>query len=121
MTKRGAKEHSKRHDNQLLIAHRHYIFGNAHALRTQYDIWRKKIYARDDYKCQFPGCSNTKKLSIHKIRQWSRYPMLRFNVNNGIVLCRDCYKKVHKNRKDEIFAPLFLSILRANHYDSGNS
>ena len=80
-----------------------------------YAEWRKKIFARDDYKCQFPDCnSNYKvkgrnKLNAHHILSWSEYPSLRFEMRNGITLCTDCHVKIRG--KEDVYVKMFLGIL----------
>lgn len=76
----------------------------------EYDKWRAKIRRRDKYKCRMPNCSGeSKRLHVHHILPWSKYPSLRYDIGNGITLCSDCHKTTF--RKEDIFAPLFLSLL----------
>lgn len=58
-------------------------------------IWRNKIYNRDDYTCQC--CGNTKSgiLNAHHLNSWNWCKNKRFDVNNGITLCKDCHKEFH--------------------------
>jgi hypothetical protein len=60
----------------------------------QYDDWRKNVYIRDQHICQ--KCGITKcKIIAHHINEGSKYPELRYDINNGITLCRKCHKIVH--------------------------
>lgn len=74
-----------------------------------YKEWRKKVYSRDHHQCQWPGCTQKKKLNAHHIKSWSQYPGLRFDINNGITLC----KYHHDNIKgmEEIYAGTLLRLL----------
>lgn len=74
-----------------------------------YKEWRKKVYARDKHQCQWPGCSQKKRLNAHHIKSWAQYPGLRFDINNGITLC----KYHHDNIKgmEEIYAGTLLRLL----------
>jgi predicted restriction endonuclease len=75
----------------------------------QYKLWRKSVYKRDNYKCQWPGCDCNKKLNAHHIKTWSEYPGLRFIVDNGITLCKDHHKMI-KNL-EHIYEAVFLRIV----------
>jgi len=57
-----------------------------------YVQWRRKVYVRDDFRCQYPGCTSKKGLNAHHIIPWSRAVALRYIVSNGICLC-----KLHHN------------------------
>lgn len=59
--------------------------------------WRKEVFSRDDYTCQKCGDRNgrgkTVYLEAHHIKRWSEYSDLRWNVDNGITLCKTCHRK----------------------------
>lgn len=81
----------------------------------QYISWRKKIYARDRFTCQWPYCKNTKKLNAHHIKKWSDYPGLRYDTNNGITLCYQHHKMIQNMESDyELF---FLNLVANKLYD----
>ena len=56
-------------------------------------LWIKSILERDLYKCK--QCSSTDILHVHHIKNWKEYPELRFDINNGITLCKSCHMKLH--------------------------
>ena len=60
----------------------------------EYQVWRQKVYARDNWKCQ--KCDKKKDIVAHHKKSFKDYPKLRFNVSNGKTLCRSCHKKVHE-------------------------
>lgn len=62
---------------------------------SEYAEWRKKVFERDEYTCQVCGKVGGK-LNAHHIREYARYPYLRYEVSNGITLCEKCHKKVHR-------------------------
>ena len=79
----------------------------------KYKEFRRKVFARDGHKCQMPGCkSRSKKFEIHHILKWAKFPSLRYDPKNGIVLHKTCHKKI-KNKED-IYAPMFAEIVYRN-------
>lgn len=63
--------------------------------------WRKAVFARDNYTCQFTGCGirgykgfgKRVILNADHIKPFSLFPHLRFEVSNGRTLCLECHKK----------------------------
>lgn len=74
-----------------------------------YKAWRKKVYRRDKYTCQWPGCTCKKRLSAHHIQKWSEAPSLRFIVDNGITLCYKHHKFIKD--KETYYVGLFKRIV----------
>lgn len=74
-----------------------------------YIKWRKEVYKRDNFTCQWPGCSQKRKLNAHHIRKWADFPGLRFLVDNGITLCFMHHKMI-KNM-EEIYESVFNRIV----------
>jgi hypothetical protein len=62
---------------------------------TEYQIWRKAIFERDNYTCQECGQIGGY-LNAHHIKPFSMFPKLRLDMNNGITLCKECHKTKHK-------------------------
>ena len=61
----------------------------------------KSILKRDNYtcqKCNYYRKDNKRKLVIHHIKSWSRFPELRFEPSNLITLCEKCHKIIHKKK-----------------------
>lgn len=67
---------------------------NDHRDSSQYKIWRKNVYMRDNYQCV--KCGSKIKLNAHHIKSWKDYPELRYDLNNGITLCEKCHIEHHK-------------------------
>ena len=69
-----------------------------------YREWRKKVFQRDDWTCQKcklrQGWNKRLKRRIvieaHHILNFGEYPELRFVVENGITLCKECHMRFHK-------------------------
>ena len=60
---------------------------------TEYKLWRKAVFERDEYACVIGGNAHGRKLQADHIKPFSKYPELRFDVNNGRTLCEDCHRK----------------------------
>lgn len=59
---------------------------------SKYMIWRIAVLNRDNFTCQHCGWQDTKNETDH-IKQWAKYPDLRFDINNGQTLCKTCHKR----------------------------
>ena len=78
----------------------------------EYKKWRQKVLRRDGGKCQMPGCQNRTKLQAHHIRRWADCVLSRYEVSNGITLCRTCHDRI---RNSEIaYMLLFTRIVVEN-------
>ena len=76
----------------------------------QYKQWIKNIFARDRYQCQWPNCKRRRsKLNAHHIKKWSDYPGLRFDLSNGITLCKEHHDLIKNN--EENYEMFFFKII----------
>lgn len=64
---------------------------------AEYAEWRKFVFKRDNYTCQMCG-KRGGSLNAHHIKPWAKYPDFRFDKENGITLCEQCHKYVHKKK-----------------------
>lgn len=69
---------------------------------NEYEFWRKKVFERDNYTCQCCG-SKKNKLNSHHKYNFSEYPSLRFDINNGITLCEQCHLLGYPNSFHSIY------------------
>ena len=61
--------------------------------KDKYKRWRKSVFTRDNYTCQL--CSKRGgDMEAHHKKPFADYKELRFSVNNGITLCKECHKNV---------------------------
>jgi predicted restriction endonuclease len=75
--------------------------------------WRKQVFERDRYTCQFCGAhtgnGHRVTLNADHVKSFALYPELRFEISNGRTLCLSCHRKTDnfgKNlpRKDFAYA-----------------
>lgn len=59
--------------------------------RSQYKQWRKAVFERDNYTCQFCGLRGCRLHADH-ILPYSTHIELRYEVSNGRTLCVSCHK-----------------------------
>ena len=58
----------------------------------EYKIWRRTIFKRDNFTCIF--CKQRGgRLEADHIKPFSLYPKLRFDIENGRTLCKECHKE----------------------------
>jgi hypothetical protein len=58
-----------------------------------YDEWRKAVKTRDKWRCRH--CGRRTQLHAHHVRGWTSHPEMRFDVSNGLTLCRSCHQNEH--------------------------
>lgn len=66
----------------------------------QYDVWRKSVYERDNFTCQMCG-KRGGKIHAHHVVPWAECISKRYDLSNGVTLCQDCHKAVHKKRRQK--------------------
>ena len=60
---------------------------------SQYKDWRIFVFKRDNFTCKKCGDNQGRNLNAHHIKSFSKYPELRFDVNNGCTLCIPCHRQ----------------------------
>lgn len=59
----------------------------------QYMIWRNAVLRRDNYACIECGDDRRSLIQADHIKPFSLFPELRFAIDNGRTLCKDCHGK----------------------------
>jgi hypothetical protein len=65
----------------------------------EYIAWRNAVLARDAYICRDCGrqCKKYEKgLAAHHLKSYTKYPEYRFDIDNGVTLCRNCHMERHR-------------------------
>jgi 5-methylcytosine-specific restriction endonuclease McrA len=57
-------------------------------------FWAKEVRMAFNYRCVY--CNTNRRLSAHHIFPKARFPGLKFNLNNGLLLCKKCHDELHK-------------------------
>ena len=92
-----AKERSMRYQGQTEENWTGFLTPQARRERNseKFKQWRRRVFERDDYRCQCCGRRSAKGdpvvLNAHHIENFARNEALRYDVNNGVTLCRECH------------------------------
>jgi len=62
--------------------------------RMSWRDWRKAVIERDRHICQL-CLTDEGTLCAHHIKPFKTYISLRFDVSNGLILCRKCHADLH--------------------------
>lgn len=95
------------------IADRSQLTARQQRNDSAYVEWRKEVRNRDRWICQIADEHCTGKVVAHHILSWSDFPELRYEINNGITLCR--YHHPNTRFGEMMLEPLFQElVMQAN-------
>lgn len=81
-----------------------------------YVAFRDAVKLRDNWTCQ--DCQDKGEkvgIQVHHIKSWGAHPDLRYEVSNGITLCRRCHKSRHRGVPRPVtVGPRTLAELRSS-------
>lgn len=95
---------SDQHRLNLSISHIGRVTGDRHynwkggktkarkkeMVKYEYLMWRGLVFERDNYTCQSCGAHGIYLMAHHK-KSWADHPHLRYDLSNGISLCKKCH------------------------------
>ena len=76
------------------------IIPTNHLIRNsqKYKNWRMSVFERDKYTCVICGKVGCY-IEAHHIQSFAEFPKLRFDINNGITVCKDCHGDIDEGRR----------------------
>lgn len=89
--------------------------------RIEYKEWRQAVFARDNWTCQDCGKRGSRTIHAHHIKEFAKYPDLRFEVSNGVTLCKPCHENRHKRRIGNGNGPSVIKSNTGNRVRSRNN
>lgn len=91
------------------IKDRTKIKGHDERNNPEYKQWRKNVLKRDKFKCRIFNLDCEGNVIVHHILIWSKYPELRYNINNGIALCHAHHPR--KRAEEKRLASYFIKLI----------
>lgn len=91
---------------------RYKLYGESHKK------WRKQVFERDGFTCQCCG-KKGHKLNAHHLDGWNWAKDKRYDINNGITLCKECHLSFHneygaKDNTKEQYKEFLFNTIRAS-------
>jgi len=59
--------------------------------QIEYTLWRNAVFERDNYTCRMCSQYSGYLQADHK-KPWAVFPELRYAIDNGMTLCKNCHK-----------------------------
>jgi hypothetical protein len=77
-----------------------------------YAYWRKIVIERDCFECKINNKDCKGRLEVHHILGFKKFPELKYDINNGITLCR--FHHPRKRKDEEKLSPYFQQLVAEN-------
>ncbi len=90
--------------------------GQNERMNPEANKWRKAVFERDKFYCR--RCHSRRKLEAHHIYPFGQYPERRWDLANGVTLCRECHRKF---RHHEIEYAEILSLIASTPLEVWNA
>jgi hypothetical protein len=78
-------------------------------LDGRYKDWMLSVKKIDNWKCKISNNDCKGRLEAHHILNWMDFPKLRYDVNNGITLCK--YHHPRKRMDEKRLVDYFKSLI----------
>jgi hypothetical protein len=62
--------------------------------------WGRDVLERDGHRCR--ECGATEGLQAHHVLAWAEHPQSRYDLDNGLTLCRLCHAGKHPEHRNLI-------------------
>lgn len=93
--KRSAAHYKRWEGKHRIFDDRPYQNGEA-----KYCVWRIAVFERDNFTCQ-RCCKRGGAFHAHHIKPWAQFPLLRYEISNGMTLCaKPCHKDIHREIRE---------------------
>lgn len=74
--------------NEDRISNRYLLYGKSQRK------WSRSVHEKNNFKCVI--CGSNKNIEAHHLDSWNSAEEKRFDVKNGVTLCKSCHKEFHK-------------------------
>lgn len=85
-------------------------------VKFEYKNWRMLVFKRDNFTCQCCGNSSRGDLEAHHIESFSNNKELRYEISNGIALCKYCHNSRYKGSFHNIYGTQNINSKMFNEY-----
>ena len=106
---KGMKGYNSGEDHPRWVKDRSLLKRKDERMDAAYHCWERDVKRRDKYKCRINNCDCSGKVIAHHILPWRDYPELRYDINNGIALCK--YHHPIKRQEEFKMIPVFQGYI----------